>query len=345
MFSVVVPTFQRPDVLGTTLQALLATDYPPEKFELIIVDDASDPGTQAVIDAVSPRPVRLTLLQGDGRGAAAARNLGAAAASGDYLVFVDDDIVVPPNHLRAQLETRALHGECISGADWWEFTPQVRADLCASRVGRFRLALEDSYRKRGRERWAVQNGLAAAHLTIRRDVFIQLRGFDERFPRAGVEDWEFCLRARDHGWNLILDNSLLLLHNDRRLTLEQLCRREEWRGLSVGVLATIRPDMYRESDVVRQNSVIQLDDVLWLRTRKAVKQALGTPVALSLLHRGTGQLERVLSYNRVLHRLYKAIISVHYLRGFREGVALAHGGRGAPTGADRGGDPLRPTAT
>jgi glycosyltransferase involved in cell wall biosynthesis len=323
-FSIVVPTFRRSDVLGRTIDALLGTDYPVDRFEIIVVDDGNDPATREVVNAVQPTPVKLTLVQGRGKGAAAARNDGAKAADGDFLVFVDDDIVVPPNHLTAQLEVRAEHGECISGADWWEFTPDVHAGLLATPLGRYRLAHEDSYRP-PHERWKFQRGLAAAHLTLTPALFDELGAFDERFPRAGVEDWEFCLRATERGYKLILDSEVRLLHNDKRLTLSQLCSREEWRGFSVGVLAYLRPDLYRNSEEMRENSLVQPGDPVLLRVRKGIKRTLGIPVLLAALYRGVWLAERVLKPERLLHRLYTAVISVHYLRGFRAGFASLPG--------------------
>jgi GT2 family glycosyltransferase len=313
-------------VLGSTLDALVATDYPPDRFEIVVVDDGDDPATRSVAAAAERRgPVHVTLLRGRGTGAAAARNDGAKATSGQFLVFVDDDILVPPNHLTAQLEVRAVHGECISGADWWEFAPQVLSELNATPLGRYRLAIERSYRWPAAERWTFPRGLATAHFTLRRTLFDELRGFDERFPRAGVEDWELCLRAAERGCKLILDSELRLLHNDRRLTLPQLCTREEWRGFSVGVLARMRPEGYRDTEVFRENSLARAGDSLVLRFRKGVKRALGIPVVLGALHRGVAVAERVVRPERVLHRLYTAVISVHYLRGFRAGFATALG--------------------
>ena len=320
-FSIVVPTFQRPRVLARTLDALLATEYPTDRFEIIIVDDGNDPETRAVVGQARAGAVRTRLLPGAGRGAAAARNQGAQEASGDFVVFVDDDILVPPRHLLAQLEVRAVYGDCISGADWWEFSPDVASDLRMSPIGRYRLALEQSYRKPGARRWSVQAGLATAHLTLRRDHFNDLGGFDERFPRAGVEDWEFCLRARERGHALILDNRLLLLHNDRRLTLSQLCLREEWRGVSVGVLARLRCQDYEHTEVVRENSPVRPGDPVPLRLRKRIKWILGARILLAGLHRSVGALEPVLRPEALLHRLYTAVISVHYLRGFRAGFS------------------------
>jgi GT2 family glycosyltransferase len=321
-FSIIVPTFRRSGVLGATLDALLSTDYPRDRFEVIVVDDAGDAATERVVENAQDAPVTVALVRGRGIGAAGARNDGAKAADGDFLVFVDDDILVPPTHLNAQLEVRAELGECISGADWWQFTPDVLADLRATPLGRYRLAVEASYRHPDRQnRWTSPEGLATAYFTLRRTLFEELGGFDERFPRAGAEDWEFCLRAREHGHKVILDNELALLHNDRRLTLSQLCTREEWRGVSVGVLARLRPGGYSDSEVVRENSPVQPDDSLRLRLRKGIKSTLARPAALAVLHRSVSACERILRPERALHRLYTAVISVHYLRGFRAGFA------------------------
>jgi GT2 family glycosyltransferase len=333
-FSIIVPTFRRSDVLGRTIDALLATDYPSDRFEIIVVNDGDDRATRGVVNAVQTGPVKVTLICGRGKGAAAARNDGARAAYGDFLVFVDDDILVPPNHLTAQLEVRAVHGESITGADWWEFTPDVVSDLQATALGRYRLALEHSYRRRAPQRWTYPRGLATAHFTLRRTLFDELGGFDERFPYAGVEDWEFCLRAAERGCKLILDNDLNLLHNDKRLTISQLCTREERRGCSVGVLAAVRPQDYRDTEVMRENSPAQPGDPFRLRVRKSIKGALGRPIVLAALHRSFVVSERVLKPERLLHRLYTATISVHYLRGFRAGFAsaLAREGRAVDGG-------------
>ena len=324
-FSIVMPTFRRASVLARSVAALLDTAYPVDRFEVLVVDDGGDADTGAVVRAAAAsRPeVAVTLVEGTGTGAAAARNLGAAAGTGEFLVFVDDDILVPPGHLTAQLEVRAVHGECISGADWWEFTPEVARDLRASPLGRYRLAVEASYRHRATDRWTFAVGLATAHMTVRKALFDELGGFDERFPRAGVEDWEFCLRARAAGHRLILDNSIGLLHDDKRLDLQQLCAREEWRGVSVGILARLRPDLYGETEVLRENSPIRVGDPAALRARKAVKQTLGSPPVLGLLHRVMPVVERLLRPETVLHRLYTAVISVHYLRGFQSGFGGA----------------------
>jgi glycosyltransferase involved in cell wall biosynthesis len=321
-FSIIIPTYRRPEVLRRVVDAYLATNYPQDRFEIIVVDDGHAPETRRVVEEAEAGSVNLMLVKGRGEGAAAARNDGARAASGDFLVHVDDDILVPPNHLTAQLEVREVHGECISGAEWWRYTPESESDLRATPLGRYLLALEASQRKRPAERWTFERGLATGYLVVRRDVFEELDGFDERFPRAGVEDWEFCLRAGERGHKLIRDNELDLLQDETRVTISQFCTREEWRGFSVGVLARLHPDLYhRDIEVVRENTPVRPDDPLRLRLKKGVKRVLGIPIVLAALHRSLPLFELLLRPERLLHRLYTAVISVHYLRGFRGGFS------------------------
>jgi len=62
--------------------------------------------------------------------------------------------------------------------------------------------------------------LAPGNLSLCRDLFWEIGGFDEDFPVAGAEDQEFSLRARAAGCRLVLDTRIVCDHNDNRLTLQ-----------------------------------------------------------------------------------------------------------------------------
>jgi glycosyltransferase involved in cell wall biosynthesis len=317
----VVATFERLDKLGRTITTLLETSYPAERFDIVVVDDASNPRTQAVVEAACPDRDRVRLLDGKRRGGAAARNLGARHSSGDYVVFVDDDILVEPTHLSAALEAFAVHGDCIVGGDW-TFLPEVTDQLSQTQLGRYRLVVEASYRSRpAAGRWEVVEGLPTAHITVRRDHFWDIGGFNEVLPGAGVEDWEFCVRARERGYKLVLDHELVLLHNDTHVTLPGLCTREERRGVGVGVLAQMLD--YSDTDVFRENGPITATDSWILRLRKTVKRLLGTRRGTATLQALAPVVEKTLRPERFVYRFYRAVIAVYYFRGFRTGFSQA----------------------
>jgi peptidoglycan/xylan/chitin deacetylase (PgdA/CDA1 family)/GT2 family glycosyltransferase len=92
--SVVIPTFNRQRILERTLPLLLAQDFPPEKYEVIVtVDGATDSSAEMMRSMVTP--CRIKVIEQARQGAAAARNAGAAVARGSLLLFLDDDILCP----------------------------------------------------------------------------------------------------------------------------------------------------------------------------------------------------------------------------------------------------------
>ncbi|MGW2419342.1 bifunctional glycosyltransferase/CDP-glycerol:glycerophosphate glycerophosphotransferase [Streptomyces sp. NPDC001709] len=109
-FSVIVPAYKVQAYLSECLDSVLSQSYPD--LELIAVDDCSPDACGEIIDEYAARdarvrPVHLAENQGLGR----ARNAGMAAASGDYLVFLDSDDTLAPDALRAMADRIKEAGE------------------------------------------------------------------------------------------------------------------------------------------------------------------------------------------------------------------------------------------
>jgi GT2 family glycosyltransferase len=104
--SVVVPTYNRADLVALAIDSVLAQTYPD--FEIIVVDDGSQDGTCAVVKAY-PDP-RIRYIYQDNTGLAGARNAGMRTAKGRYVAFLDaDDLFLPENlahHIRT-MESRS----------------------------------------------------------------------------------------------------------------------------------------------------------------------------------------------------------------------------------------------
>ncbi len=103
--SVIIPTYNGERLLIPCLEALRAQEYPRERWEIIVVDDASRDGTRARLASDYPG-VRVVALPTN-RGLAAACNAGAAAARGEALVMLNNDTEVEPGWLAALLEPLA----------------------------------------------------------------------------------------------------------------------------------------------------------------------------------------------------------------------------------------------
>jgi len=127
----VIPSYRRPEALQATLDAVLAVDHPPDRVRIVVVDDADDPATQMIVNSRRGGAWDVRYLRHRNGGVAGARNLGAAAASEGLLIFVDDDIIVEPDHVRRHLAARAeTTGSIINGH--WEFPSQMKQELRSS---------------------------------------------------------------------------------------------------------------------------------------------------------------------------------------------------------------------
>jgi glycosyltransferase involved in cell wall biosynthesis len=102
--TVVVPTYRRPQRLARLVEALEAQTLSPERFEVVIVDNASPDDTPARLAALAAAsPLRLRHLTESKRGPAPARNTGWRASTGSVVAFVDDDCVPEPGWLAGGL--------------------------------------------------------------------------------------------------------------------------------------------------------------------------------------------------------------------------------------------------
>ena len=319
--SFVIPTFRRPDALRTTLDAVLAVEYPSELCEVIVVDNAGDEATEAVVrsycEVADTRALR-------GRRPAAARRARATTApgsrAGELLILCDDDIVVEPSHVRTHLDTREQYGDCLAGGNW-DFAPSTLAALQGDAVRPLPLALDRRFhgvpdgRQLDGDRWEVEalrrlqpGDLAAPVLGARRIR----RGVSVR----RVEDREFSMRAIRAGGRVIRDDGIRLLHNDQTITFEQFCLREERSAQTIAVLARKHPDAERSRTFTAVNGPITDGDRPVAIAKKLFKRLLATPPLISCCTDGARRRE-ARAWRPDMGRLYSGVVGVHIFRGFR----------------------------
>lgn len=121
LLSVVIPVHDAAPWIGELLDSVLDQDV--ESTEVLVVDDRSSDGTAAIIDTFRARDPRVQYLRSDAPGGAAARNTGAAAARGEYLVFADADDLVPPGAYRAMVGSLEASGSDLVIGDHLKFSP------------------------------------------------------------------------------------------------------------------------------------------------------------------------------------------------------------------------------
>jgi GT2 family glycosyltransferase len=213
-FSVVIPTHNRPRQLRRCLAALAALDYPRERFEVIVVDDASPTRLNPLVDAVQDRVRARLVRQQRNAGPAAARNAGAAHADGELIAFTDDDCAVDPGWLRAFAHAIAarpdsLHGGRVVNALRNNFFAETSQLIHDTGHHHFNVDPADAT-------FFASNNMACAKSALR-----SAGGFDEAFRAS--EDRELCDRWRRRGGKLAFVPDALI-HHAHDLTLGKFWR-------------------------------------------------------------------------------------------------------------------------
>jgi hypothetical protein len=198
-YSIVIPTHQRRDVVTASVRALAAQDGPA--FEVIVVVDGSTDGTADALRALDV-PFPLRVVEQPNSGASRARNRGARLAEGAVVLFLDDDM-----HAAADL-LRAHEGGYAEGADAVVGHVPVHPDTPRTFLSR---GLEGWAERRVRRLAAsgaelTPSDLLTGQLSVRREVFSALGGFDEDFTRGGTfggEDTDFGQRLLTGGYRVV----------------------------------------------------------------------------------------------------------------------------------------------
>ena len=203
--SVIIPTYNRPTMLAGCLRALVAQEYPADRFEVIVVNDGGTESPDQVVDlhraAVTCRVVHQT-----NRGPAAARNHGAEAAAGQVLAFTDDDCAPAPDWLM-RLSERFLQARetAVGGETRNALTANVYSVASQLLVS----YLVDYYNGTPqRVRFFPSSNVAfpAGH-------FRSIGGFSSAYPRAAGEDRELCDRWQHQGYRIVHAPEAVVYHS------------------------------------------------------------------------------------------------------------------------------------
>lgn len=199
--SVVVPVFNGGEMFGACLDHVLASGFPDH--EVVVVDDASTDG------AVPAPSGRVRVIRHDrNRGVSAARNRGAVEAAGEIIVFLDADVLVPPDFL-------ARIAAAFDAAPGLGCLQATCAPVAANR-GFAPALLALSWRHGWLRGGASASALNSYAFAIRRSLFLESGGFDQRFGTAlGGEEVEYGYRLSRVA-RLEVDPSLEVRHRFQR---------------------------------------------------------------------------------------------------------------------------------
>jgi GT2 family glycosyltransferase len=223
-FSVVIPTHDRRDSVMRLLRALQRQEPVDGGFEVIVVADGCADGTVEALGNVNIG-FPCAVVEQSSSGPAAARNRGAAQATGDILLFLDDDVEPRPGVLRTHAEFHAQVADGI-GIGYLEPSVSARGFFGVILRGWWESMFEESRRPGHRY---VYSDLLSGHCSLERRAFERLGGFDATL--RSHEDYELGYRAIAAGMNLRFLPEATAVHHEAS-ELEKTFRRKIDDGIA-----------------------------------------------------------------------------------------------------------------
>lgn len=189
-------TYNRAALLERVLDACFEQTVPDDAYEVVLVNDGSTDGTPAAIERAAGRArCRFTVVDQRNSGLAKGRNAGIARATGEQIVFIDDDVLVLPNFVAEHLRSHQAHpsaivrGGAIEVESFDDLPPPV---------------------------WALRNYSGnyfwTTNVSVPLEAIRQAGGFDESFSEYGWEDIDVGLRLRARGVKAVFNPRALAYH-------------------------------------------------------------------------------------------------------------------------------------
>lgn len=194
--SVIIPVYNAQEAVGDCLKSVFTSDY--KNFEVVVVDDSSTDDSPNIVNLFPCKIVSMT----ENVGPAAARNRGAEVSRGEFLFFLDSDIIIERSTIGQILKT-------------FESKPDIDALFCSYQKNTVPSNFYSEY-KNFVHHYTHQNSLEEAATfcggfgAIKREVFFKFGGFNENY--RSLEDMEFGYRLYEGGCKIYLNKQIQVTH-------------------------------------------------------------------------------------------------------------------------------------
>ena len=202
LFSIIIPTYNRPQQLACCLESLAQLDYPRDRFEVIVMDDGSRQPLDAVVAPFLDR-LNICLQRQENAGPAAARNRAAQLAKGRYLAFTDDDCRPATDWLASLEACFSIAPDHIVGGKTVNALPDNPYSATSQNI--ISMGYDHYNAVRDQARFFASN-----NMTVPADRFRELDGFNESFTTS--EDRELCDRWLHQGYQMTYAPEVVIYH-------------------------------------------------------------------------------------------------------------------------------------
>lgn len=200
--SIIIPVYNGGQPFRQCLKSLMALN--PAPMEIIVVADGDTDGSWKMASEYGFRVIRLPVSSG---GPARPRNLGALQAKGDYLFFVDADVCLPPETVGQVAGIFQRNPDLTALMGSYDDTPGGKNFL-----SQYKNLLHHYVHQNAQTDASTFWGACGA---LRRKVFLDMGGFDEKYRRPSIEDIELGYRLKKAGYKIQLCKHITVKHLKR----------------------------------------------------------------------------------------------------------------------------------
>ena len=296
-FSVVVPTYNRLDMLLRVLDALeRQVDAPP--FEVIVINDGSKDDTDRV---VSQRKGILFRTQPNG-GPGRARNHGVTLATGKYIVMIGDDTVPEPHFLAEHARVHRENDDdplvaCLGYTGW---PTNARVTAFMDYINDY--GLQFGYKLIQHGQVVPYNFFYTSNISLSREL-LAAHPFDTSFPSAAWEDIELAYRLDALGLKIHYNERAVTRHY-HDMTVDSFARRQYTVGKSGAIFYRMHRELGHFLGVHELETRTLADEKRMAKLRRRAR---------------LGERFRFLAQPKI----FEALMREHYLRGLKEGLAAS----------------------
>lgn len=305
VISVILPTYNRCAVVRTTLEHLLAQDYPAHQLQILVADNSSDDTPQMVTEVARTAASEVVLVSSTERLPAVKRNQALRAARGDLVLFMNDDVWVGPGFLRAHADAHARHEGPVAVVGHVDQSAQMPSTPFIDWYQPFayhEIAERGGQAVSYRYHWSMNLSLPRAVMLERNLVF------HEDWAEIGHEDVELGYRWSRAGYPIVYEPHAWGEHYHPH-DLASACRLQASIGRGLRDLEVLIP----EPDLLERYGVLSPRASWRAKVRFGVRLALFNSVTVPLIQ---PRLESLQRRSRLAEWSYWKVMLHHTQRGY-----------------------------
>jgi glycosyltransferase involved in cell wall biosynthesis len=320
LVSVIIPTYNRPEVVTRLLKGLEDQSLPPHTFEVIVVDDGSE-YEESIITCIE-YPYHFVFLRQSNQGATIGRNNGALHSRGEVLVFIDDDVTVSSQTLETLYKACKANEKILATGRLIQRCPSNETIFSRLINRNTNIEYQGSVNA-SQDEYLHYSFCYTQLLAVTRKAFFELGMIQD--PTGGWPNWDdidFGYRAYLAGFQIVKCSNAEGIHWDSSLSsLKQTCQR--WYRASMAAVALFKrhPELQHSLPMFFDKTPIDWKiDSIYLIVRKVFRRALSCYVSIYFLEKTVSVMERCCPSPKFLGYFYRWIQGGYMVRGYFDGL-------------------------